>query len=182
MDGRPDASATDADIKRAGDEHDPQRAGAVLVVPDHGRLRVLFHRAVRAIRSGSRRTRELDRAPLVPASSRCTACRCRGSPRSSAGSSPNTAASRGRSRACCRRRSACRRSRPRRSRPASPDSSSSTRRSRSSTSILMRKYIRKGPDGLGMWRSTPATPLSAATADGTRTRRTRRCSTTKPCA
>jgi cytochrome d ubiquinol oxidase subunit I len=47
-----------------------------------------------------------------------SACRCRGSPRSSAGSSPSTAASRGRSTACCRRRSACRRSRPRRSRPA----------------------------------------------------------------
>jgi len=31
--------------------------------------------------------------------------------------------------------------------------------------VLMRKYIRLGPDGLGMWRSTPVAPLSAANAD-----------------
>jgi len=27
--------------------------------------------------------------------------------------------------------------------------------------MLMRKYIRKGPDGLGMWRQAPAGPSGA---------------------
>jgi cytochrome bd-type quinol oxidase subunit 1 len=40
--------ATDADIKRAATKHDPQRPGAVLVVPVHGGLGLLLHRAVRA--------------------------------------------------------------------------------------------------------------------------------------
>ena len=47
--------ATRADITQRRRQHDPERAGAVLVVPHHGRLRLLFHRAVRAIRSGSHR-------------------------------------------------------------------------------------------------------------------------------
>ncbi len=102
-------------------QHDPERAGAVLVVPPHGRLRLLFHRAVRVFVLA--RVAARARSPaLVSASSRCGACRCRGSRSSSAGSSPNTAASRGRSRACCRPRSASRRCPRRRSRRASPAS------------------------------------------------------------
>jgi cytochrome d ubiquinol oxidase subunit I len=31
--------------------------------------------------------------------------------------------------------------------------------------VLMRKYIRLGPDGLGMWRSTPVAPTYPARAD-----------------
>jgi len=31
--------------------------------------------------------------------------------------------------------------------------------------VLMRKYIRLGPDGLGMWRSEPVTPPYLASAD-----------------
>ena len=31
--------------------------------------------------------------------------------------------------------------------------------------VLMRKYIRLGPDGLGMWRSTPVAPVQPARAD-----------------
>jgi len=60
--------------------------------------------------------------------SRSTAFRCRGSRRSSAGLLPNTAASRGRSAACCRRSSPCRASMLRRFMRASRRSSSSTRR------------------------------------------------------
>ena len=76
-------------------------------------LRLLVHRAVRVRRSGllaptrsSTRQRWFLRARAV------RACRCRGSRRSSAGSSPSTGASRGRSRACCRPCSASRRCRP----------------------------------------------------------------------
>ena len=62
--------------------------------------------------SGSSTVRQLDALPLAAAGGRLLASRCHGLPPSSAGSSPSTAASRGRSRACCRRASAV--SRPRR--------------------------------------------------------------------
>ncbi len=85
-------------------------------------------------RSGWPRSAQLDSQRWYLQAWRCGACRCRGSRSSWAGSSPNTAASRGRSKACCRPRSACRRCRRRRSLRASLAAScSSTPRWRSST-------------------------------------------------
>ena len=82
----------------------PQRAGAVLGISDHGRARLLFHRAVRrrvlpGLGAAARQT-------LVPAHRDAGDLPCPGSRSKPAGSSPNTAASPGPSKGCCRRSSA----------------------------------------------------------------------------
>ncbi len=127
-----------------GAEHGARCLHAVLVVPDHGRARLVFHRCcsrshLRCPRCGSSTAGGFCR-------SRSGACRCPGSPPNSAGSSPNTAASRGSSTGCCRRFSACRTHRPAISGSASAVSCCFTARWRSSTCYLMIKYVRIGPD------------------------------------
>ena len=109
---------------------------------------------------------------------RCGACRCPGSRRSSAGSSPNTAASPGSSTASCR--------------PSSASLERAGRQCRGSACCgfvlfytalavvdvyLMVKYIRLGPDAHDARRAVGAAP-SARVADGGATP----CSITKPCA
>jgi hypothetical protein len=124
--------ATDADIKRAATSTIPN----VPVLFWSFRVMVacgFYFIALFALAFWYASRRELDRR-RGSCGWRSTACRCRGSPRSSAGSSPSTAASRGRSTACCRRRSASRRSRPRKVATSLPASSCSTRRCWSSTS------------------------------------------------
>ena len=84
-----------------------ERAGAVLELPLHG-----GHRACSSSRCSRRRSicRRATASNDTAGSCawRSAACRCRGLPRSSAGSSPSTAASPGRSTACCRPSSASR--------------------------------------------------------------------------
>ncbi len=117
-----------------GARHRAQRAAAVLVVPVHGGLGLLFHRLVCVflLAFGQAATRQPSR-PIC--AWRCGRCRSRGWRRNWAGSSPNTAASPGPSTACCRHIFRFRRSPPAASPRASPDSCCSTARSRSSRFI-----------------------------------------------
>ena len=143
-------AATPAEIDAGRRQHDPERAGAVLVVPHHGRLRVLLHRAVRVSRSGCR----------AGASSTAIAGICK-----ARAVEPAAAVARDRARLDRRR------IRP----PAVGDRRRAADRARRvvghraaqvATSLagfvlfysalavvdamLMVKYVRKGPDGLGM--------------------------------
>jgi cytochrome bd-type quinol oxidase subunit 1 len=108
--GRP-GTATPAQIDAGGVVDGAERAGAVLVLPSHGRTRPVLHPAVRASPSICRRGIASSRA-TGSCGSRCSVCRCRGSPWNWVGSSPNTAASPGPSTACCPRFWVCPRGRP----------------------------------------------------------------------
>ncbi len=105
---------------------------AVLELPHHGGARLLFHRLLRAVVLGCVAPQFL--AHVGCCGWRCGRCRCLGSRPSSVGSSPNTAASHGRSTACCRRFWPHPRSRPRRSCSPCAALSCSIRRCLSSTS------------------------------------------------
>ena len=84
---------------RRGRRHDPERRPDVLVVPDHGRPGPVASVPVRG-RVLHPRAAPCRRQSLDHARARCGAFRCRGSRCRWAGSSPNTAASRGRSARC----------------------------------------------------------------------------------
>ena len=81
--------------------HGARRGAAVLVVPRHGRASASISSPCSPSPSTARRKLDFARTWLLRLV-RCGRCRCPGSPPNSAGSSPNTAASPGRSKACCR--------------------------------------------------------------------------------
>ena len=108
-----------------GRRHDSQGGADVLELPHHGGARHLVPVHLLGLVLFPRRSQPRARSAGC-CGSPSGAFRCRGSPPSSAGSSPNTAASRGASAASCPRCSACRASRCRASMRASPRSSCST--------------------------------------------------------